>query len=114
MGYKKIGLWLSAIAIFSSLLVMYKDSEQISDATLLHRYASPTGEHAVEVWVYYERWSMPGDSGSGPGYVLLKNRHGAILQRKETELVISISEPKWEPDSVYIKVFAEWKLTTGG
>ena len=77
---------------------------------LVKTYKSPLTEHSIEVWVYDEPYSAPGDAWSGEGFVLLKNGVGKVLEKKGTELVISIEEPYWFEDRVEVKLFAEWPL----
>ena len=81
-----------------------------SNAHLARRYPSPFSGHSVEVWVDWEWSTTPGNTYSGSGYVLLKNQEGIVLQRKETDLVISIDPPVWQKDRVEIKLFADWPL----
>ena len=78
---------------------------------LVAGYKSDLSGHTVEVWVYKEFFSTPGDAGSGRGFALLKDSAGEILERKETELVISIDKPRWYAERVEIPLFAEWSLS---
>lgn len=77
---------------------------------LIKTYKSPLTEHSIEVWVNNESYSSPGDAWSGEGFVLLKNGAGNVLEKKSTELVISVEEPRWFGDRVEVKLFAEWSL----
>jgi hypothetical protein len=67
--------------------------------------------HSVEVWVYGELYAPPGDAGSGKGFVLLKNGEGKVLEKKSTDLVIQIDEPRWFKDRVELPLFVDWILT---
>lgn len=73
-------------------------------------YESSITDHRIEVWVYGELFSAPGDAASGAGFVVLKDGSGRILEKKITELVISIDPPRWFADRVEIPLFAEWRL----
>lgn len=78
--------------------------------TLVDVYYSPHSRHSIEVWVYGEIFAMPGDAGSGKGFVLLKAEDGRILEKAATDLVIQIDEPRWFPDRVEIPLFKDWSL----
>ncbi|RYD20529.1 MAG: hypothetical protein EOP88_14730 [Verrucomicrobiaceae bacterium] len=75
----------------------------------LHK--SPLTAHSIEVWVYGELHAAPGDGGSGPGFVLLKDGTGKVLEKKPVDLVISIDPPEWSKEKVRIPHFADWPLT---
>ena len=74
-------------------------------------YRSPLTAHAVEVWVIGELYALPGDAGSGKGFVLLKNGEGKVLEKKDVDLVIQIDVPRWFKDRVEVPLFADWILT---
>ncbi len=60
--------------------------------------------------MYGEMFSAPGDAASGAGFVVLKNINGELLEKKKTDLVISIDQPRWFKDRVEVPLFAEWSL----
>ena len=76
----------------------------------LKSYHSEISGHTLEVWADGEFYSMPGDSYSGSGYLLLKNGSGKVLQTIPVEGAKDVAEPEWTSDKIYIKVLGEFAL----
>jgi hypothetical protein len=103
---KKLIVVVFFVIILAALSVVWC----IKKPHISRSYKSPITTHVIEVWVYGELFSVPGDAGSGAGFVVLKDANGKILERKPTDLVISIDPPRWFIDRVEVPLFVQWKL----
>lgn len=83
-----------------------------ANAYLYGVHPSPDGRFAIRVTAYPQLLGhFPGDSGGVPGFVeLVDTRTDEVLERKKVEMVMIVSDVRWESASVDIKLFAEWPL----
>lgn len=105
---KVILVMLGIVSVLTGLFLFWRSQGEFVHAS----YPSPDGRFRVEVIEYPQLLGhMPGDSGSGSGRVqLVDQRSGRILHRKSVDPVLVIDTVRWSPDSVDIKLFAEWPL----
>ena len=75
-------------------------------------YASPDGRFKVVIFsVPSLRFAMPGQGGDAPGFVqLIDTKTGRVLHERNVDMVQNIDQMDWSPDSVHIKLFADWVL----
>ena len=75
-------------------------------------FKSPNGRYHVRITAYPRLFGhFPGDAGGDSGYVeLIDNRTNRVLNRKNTDVAMTIDSVRWEPNEVDIKLFATWPL----
>lgn len=73
-------------------------------------FNSPCGKYTLEVYPKKVRWSAPGDSGQGPGRVVLRSRENGILKEVAVDMVNLVEKVWWESDSVTVRGLDTWDL----
>ena len=83
-----------------------------SRETEYRRFDSPDNAYYVSVYRRSGTFTsaMPGQSGDAPGTVRLHDKTGRVLRETEVDMVQSVDTVEWEPDSVHIKLVADWPL----
>jgi hypothetical protein len=81
-----------------------------NEKELYTTYESPSGDFIIEVYRQIERGVFPGQSGDSPGFVVLKDTKGKILNRSDVEMVQLVYEPDWSEDRVRVKLLFDWEL----
>ncbi|MCG8518671.1 MAG: hypothetical protein MI794_11830 [Pseudomonadales bacterium] len=111
---KYIGAGILAFALSASLYIFYFPIKKACCSNIYRTFQSPYNEHKVVVYsVPVLPMMMPGSAGDSPGYVQLQNSSGHILEEKRVDMVQLIDDVQWSDDSVYIKLFADWKFVVG-
>lgn len=95
--------WVLAVVVGAIVIATHRSS-------LVRSYHSPDGRFAVEVHAYKEIFAMPGDGGSGRGFVTLRRSNGDIIEKKKSDYVGIVDSVIWREKTVDIKSFADWEL----
>ncbi|MCP5081271.1 MAG: hypothetical protein GY948_06190 [Alphaproteobacteria bacterium] len=74
------------------------------------RFKSPDGRHEVVVYRHPMLFAMPGQGSDAPGTIVLLNQAGRELKRTSVGMVQLISDPRWDEDTVGMKLLFKWKL----
>lgn len=95
-------------ALASGIYLYWRKNSAFVYAT----HQSPDSRFMIQVIEYPQLLGhLPGDSGSGGGFVqLIDRRTGKVLEKKSVDPVLTIDTVYWESDSVYVKLFQEWHL----
>jgi hypothetical protein len=81
--------------------------------TVIDRYAyyqSPNGKYSLSVYRIPMLISSIGGGSDAPGIIILSNQFGIPVKACGVDIVQSVSSPKWNTDSVYMKLILDWKL----
>jgi hypothetical protein len=66
--------------------------------------------HKLEIWAYNYLVSMPGDSGVGPGFIVIKSKDDHRLLKRYVDSAHDLAVPEWMPNSVEIEREGKWEL----
>jgi hypothetical protein len=114
MSIKKIIIIVVSLAIASSLIVVSSvllGWPHIWGSRLVRSCASPNGLHKFEIWEHRIIVCLPGDGGQGDRFVVIRDKHGRILIKKDVliqdDVVLSWSDDWVEEDRGRKWVFRE-------
>ncbi len=94
-----------AVATFAAIVFMTNVFAEEA-----YRFKSPDGRHLLIVYRRPRPYAMPGQGSDAPGYVVLVNKRGAVLQRREVGMVQLVYKPRWTPTRVKVKLMFDWPL----
>ena len=103
--------WCAAVAVLAVVafagIVFWTDAF----AEEAYRFKSPDGRHQLIVYRRPRLYAMPGQGSDAPGYVVLVNKSGSVLQRREVGMVQLIYKPRWSATRVRVKLMFDWPLS---
>jgi hypothetical protein len=77
------------------------------------RVRSPDGRHlAIARYRAYQSWLplFPGQAGDKKGWIVILTKDGMKIGEADVEMISEISDIRWAPDSVEIRLVATFKL----
>ena len=95
-------------AMAAALLATYFLTDAFAEE--VSRLDSPDGHYQLIVYRRPRLYAMPGQGSDAPGYVVLIDNNGNVLQRREVEMVQLISKPRWTERRVRMKLLFDWPL----
>lgn len=105
---KSIGIVSAGVLLLALLAGLYIFVPGKAD--LYNSFASPDNRYQIEVYAYRVFMAFPGQSGDRPGYVILKDNAGNILNGTCIEMVQWINKPVWEKSHVSQNLIFDWDL----
>jgi hypothetical protein len=92
MAGRRPKLILGAASVIVFFTIAFFAFQQFRPSHVYSSFKSPDGEHTLIVHQYSRFVAVPGDSGSGPGYVELFNKDGTRIARTSVPSVLDFSQ----------------------
>ncbi len=102
---RTIAVAASLMAVFGLSALIFGTFRSVEEYA---RFDSPDGRHALVVYRRPTFFAMPGQGGDAPGTVVLIDKDGTELRRRELEMVQTVHRPRWLRDRVEVTLILDW------